>query len=60
MLFVNDTNHANYHLFQNIMLQNAFINMGRSPFLTDLSFCECIDWKKHYLPSKHVCCHEKN
>ena len=28
--------------------------MRRSPLLTDLPFCECIDWKKHYLPCKHM------
>ena len=54
MVSIDDTNHANYHLFQNIMLENGFINMRRSPYLTDLPFCECVDWKKHYLPCKHM------
>ena len=55
MVSINDTNHANYHLFQNIMLENGFINMRRSPLLlTDLPFYECLDWKKHYLPYKHL------
>ena len=25
-----------------------------SPLLTDLPFYECVDWKKHYLPCKHM------
>ena len=54
MVSINDTNHANYHLFQNIMSENSFVNMRRSPLLTDLPFCECVDWKKHYLPCKHM------
>ena len=35
------------------MLENGFINMRKSPLYTDLPFCECVDWKKHYLPCKH-------
>ena len=54
MVSINDTNHANYYLFQNIMLKNGFANMRRSPLLTDLPFCECVDWKQHYLPCKHM------
>ena len=54
MVSINDTNHANCHLFQNIMLENRFINMRRSPLLTDLTFYESVDWKKHYLPCKHM------
>ena len=49
MVSTNDTNHANCHLFQNIMLENGFINMRRSLLLTDLPFYECVDWKKHDL-----------
>ena len=45
MVSINDTNHANYHLFQNIMLENGFVNMRRSPFLTDLQFCEALTGK---------------
>ena len=54
MVSINDTNHANSYLFQNIMLKNRFINMRRSPLLTDLPFYESVDWKKHYLPCKHM------
>ena len=54
MVSINDTKHANYHLSQNIMLENGFINMRRSSFLTDFPFHECVDWKKHYLPCKHM------
>ena len=51
MVSINDKNHANYHLFQNIMLENGFfyMRMRRCPLLNDLPFCECFDWKKHYL-----------
>ena len=51
---INDTNHTNYRLFQNIISEKSFVNMRRSPFLTDIPFCECVDWKKHYLPCKHM------
>ena len=54
MISINDTNQAKCHLFQNIMSENSFVNMRRSPLLTDLPFCECVDWKKHYLPCKHM------
>ena len=54
MVSTNDTNLANCHLFQNIMLENRFINMRRSPLLTDSPFYECVDWKKHCLPCKHM------
>ena len=54
MVSIDDTNHANYHLFQNIMLENGFINMRRSLYLTDLPFCECVDSKKHHLLCKHM------
>ena len=50
MVSINNTNHVYYHLFQ----ENSFANMRRSPLLTDLLFCECVDWKKHYLPCKHM------
>ena len=45
MVSINDTNYTNCHLFQNIMLENGFVNMRRSPLLTDLPFCKCVDWK---------------
>ena len=56
MVSINDTNHANYHLFQNIILENGLVNNRRSPLLTDLPFCECVDSKKHYLLCK-LCKH---
>ena len=45
MVSINDTNHANYHLFQNIMLENGFVNMRRFPLLTDLPFCDALTGK---------------
>ena len=53
MVSINDTNHANYHLFQS-MLEHNFVNMPRSLLLTDLPFYECVDWKKHYLSCQHM------
>ena len=40
MVSINDTNHANYHLLQNVMLENGFVNMRmrRSPLLTNLRY----------------------
>ena len=54
MVSINDTNHANSYLFQSVMWKNRFINMRRSRLLTDLPFYESVDWKKHYLPCKHM------
>ena len=45
MVSINDTNHANYHLFQNIMSKNSFINMRRFPLLTVYHFVNALTGK---------------